>query len=69
MLKKFFVLAVDDEQRILNFLQLKLKASGYDVITAGSGPEAITQVKVRQSGPDAFTSQKALLASKVERSI
>jgi two-component system KDP operon response regulator KdpE len=48
MLKKFCVLAVDDEQRILNFLQLKLKASGYDVITAGNGPEAITQVKEQE---------------------
>ena len=42
-MKQFRVLLVDDEVPILNFLQAKLKASGYDVLTARSGNEAIEQ--------------------------
>ena len=48
MLRKFRVLIVDDEQRIINFLKLKLKASGYDVLTASNGSEAVEQVKEQE---------------------
>jgi len=30
--KRFRTLVVDDEERILNFLRSKLKASGYEVL-------------------------------------
>jgi DNA-binding response OmpR family regulator len=39
--KRFRILAVDDEERILNFLRSKLKASGYEVITVSNGVEAL----------------------------
>jgi len=35
------VLIVDDETRIVRFLELKLKVSGYDVISATSGERAL----------------------------
>jgi two-component system KDP operon response regulator KdpE len=38
-------LVVDDEERIVNFLRAKLKASGYDVLTASNGVEGIEQVE------------------------
>jgi DNA-binding response OmpR family regulator len=47
-MKKFQVLIVDDEQRILNFLTSKLRASGYEVITASNGEEAIEQVQAQE---------------------
>jgi DNA-binding response OmpR family regulator len=47
-MKKFRVLVVDDEQRILNFLSSKLKATGYDVFTAGNGVEALEQVQAQE---------------------
>jgi len=50
VLKRFRVLVVDDEQRIVNFLRTKLKASGYDVATAGDGAEALEQI--RREEPD-----------------
>lgn len=43
--KQFRILLVDDEERILNFLKSKLKASGYEVIVARNGTEALEQVK------------------------
>jgi two-component system KDP operon response regulator KdpE len=43
--RRFCVLVVDDEQRILNFLSSKLKVSGYDVLTASNGVEALEQVQ------------------------
>jgi len=42
---RFRVLVVDDEERILNFLKSKLKASGYDVFSACNGFEGIEQVQ------------------------
>lgn len=48
MTRSFRILAVDDEQRILTFLKSKLKACGYDVITAGNGKEAIELVQTQQ---------------------
>lgn len=47
MVKQFRVLIVDDEPRILKFLNIKLKASGYEVITANSGQEALTQIQAQ----------------------
>ena len=47
---KFSVLIVDDEERILNFLKTKLRSTGYDVITAGNGVEALD--KIREQEPD-----------------
>jgi DNA-binding response OmpR family regulator len=46
--KKFQILIVDDEQRILNFLSSKLRASGYEVITASNGVEALEQVQAQE---------------------
>jgi two-component system KDP operon response regulator KdpE len=43
--KQFSILLVDDEGRILNFLRSKLRASGYDVMTASDGAEALEQVR------------------------
>jgi two-component system KDP operon response regulator KdpE len=44
-LKQFRVLVVDDEPRIIKFLNLKLKASGYEVLTANNGLDAVAQVR------------------------
>ena len=42
------VLVVDDEPGIRNFLRIKLRVSGYDVITTMSGAEAIELVKAQE---------------------
>jgi DNA-binding response OmpR family regulator len=47
-MKKFQVLVVDDEPRILNFLSSKLRASGYEVITASNGEEALEQTQAQE---------------------
>jgi two-component system KDP operon response regulator KdpE len=47
-MKQFRVLVVDDEQRILNFLSSKLKVSGYEVLTASNGVEALEQVQAQE---------------------
>lgn len=47
-MKRFRVLVVDDEERIVNFLRVKLKASGYDVLTAGNGVEAVEQAEAQE---------------------
>ena len=47
-MKKFQVLVVDDEQRILNFLTSKLKATGYEILTAINGVEALEQVQAQE---------------------
>lgn len=47
-MKRFSILLVDDEQRILIFLRSKLKASGYEVITASNGAEALEQVRAQE---------------------
>ena len=44
-MKQFRILVVDDEQRILNFLRSKLKASGYEVLTASNGFDALRQIR------------------------
>lgn len=47
-MKQFRILLVDDEERILNFLKSKLKTSGYDVLTARDGEEALEQVQAQE---------------------
>jgi DNA-binding response OmpR family regulator len=47
-MKQFRVLVVDDEERILKFLEIRLKASGYGVLTATSGLEALEQVQAQE---------------------
>jgi two-component system KDP operon response regulator KdpE len=39
------VLLVDDDQRILNFARVKLRASNYEVITAMTGQGALTMIE------------------------
>ena len=39
------VLLIDDEDRIVNFLALKLKISGYEVICAGDGEKGLELAK------------------------
>jgi DNA-binding response OmpR family regulator len=45
---KFCILLVDDEERIINFLRAKLKISGYDVLVATNGPEALEQFRTHE---------------------
>lgn len=47
-MKKFRVLIVDDEDRTLNFVKTKLKASGYEALTAHDGIEALERVNAQQ---------------------
>lgn len=47
-MKRFCILVVDDEERIINFLRSKLKASGYDVLTASDGLEALGLMQSRE---------------------
>ncbi len=47
-MKQFRVLIVDDDPRILKFLEVKLKTSGYGVLTADSGVQALEQVEAQE---------------------
>jgi DNA-binding response OmpR family regulator len=47
-MKKFQLLVVDDEQRIINFLSSKLRTSGYEVISASNGEEALEQTQAQE---------------------
>ena len=47
-MKQFRILIVDDEPRILNFLSSKLRALGYEVLTASNGAEALEQVQAEE---------------------
>jgi DNA-binding response OmpR family regulator len=47
-MRQFRVLVVDDEPRIVKFLTLRLKASGYEVLTANSGREALETVYAQE---------------------
>jgi two-component system, OmpR family, KDP operon response regulator KdpE len=47
-MKQYTVLIVDDEERILNFLKLKLKTCGYDVLTARNGRGCLEQVQAQE---------------------
>ncbi len=42
-MRRFAILVVDDDERILNFLRSKLRASGYEVHTAVDGCEGLEQ--------------------------
>lgn len=44
------ILVVDDERPILNVLSIKLRVSGYEVITAGGGVEALELIE--SASPD-----------------
>jgi DNA-binding response OmpR family regulator len=46
--KQFRVLVVDDEPRIVKFLELRLKASGYEVLAANNGLEALELVQAQE---------------------
>jgi len=46
--KQYRVLIVDDEVSIVKFLDLKLKASGYEVLTANNGLEALAKVQTQE---------------------
>jgi two-component system KDP operon response regulator KdpE len=46
--KRFRVLVVDDEERILNFLSTKLKASGYEAIIASDGVKGLEQLQSQE---------------------
>lgn len=47
-MKRFRILIVDDEERIVNFLRAKLNASGYDVFTASNGLEGLEQAQAQE---------------------
>jgi len=47
-MRQFRVLVVDDEERILSFLSSKLKVSGYEVIIASNGVDALEQVQAQE---------------------
>lgn len=47
-MKRFRILVVDDEKRVLNFLRAKLKSSGYEVLTASNGLEALEQAQAQE---------------------
>jgi DNA-binding response OmpR family regulator len=48
VVKQFRVLVVDDEPRIVKFLEVRLKASGYEVLTANNGLEALELVQAQE---------------------
>ena len=47
-MKRFRILVVDDEERIVHFLSTKLKASGYEVLTAGDGVAGLEQAQAQE---------------------
>lgn len=47
-MKQFRILIVDDEPRIVNFLRSKLRASGYEVLTATNGVEGLEQAQAQE---------------------
>jgi DNA-binding response OmpR family regulator len=47
-MKQFRILIVDDEERIVHFLSSKLKASGYEVLTASDGVKGLEQVRAQE---------------------
>lgn len=44
---RYKILAVDDEQRMVRFIQLNLEQDGFEVITAYNGREALEQVRTQ----------------------
>ena len=47
---KKLVLVVDDHPKLLRFVEISLKLSGFDVVCSGSGREALEQI--RSTKPD-----------------
>jgi DNA-binding response OmpR family regulator len=47
-MRQFRILIVDDEERIVNFLNSKLKASGYGVLTANNGIQGLEQAQAQE---------------------
>jgi len=47
-MKRFTILVVDDDEQILDFLRPKLRGSGYNVLTASNGVEALEQAKTQE---------------------
>ena len=52
-MKRFRILVVDDEERIVHFLTTKLKASGYEVFTASDGVAGLEQAQAQEPQPEA----------------
>lgn len=48
MMGTFIILLVDDDTGILNFLKVKLRTCGYEVITAQSGHQALEKIHLRE---------------------
>ena len=46
-MKRFTILVVDDDEQILDFLRPKLRGSGYNVLTATNGIDALEQAKTQ----------------------
>jgi len=46
--KRLRILVVDDDERIINFLRSKLKATGYEVFTASNGIEGLEQAQAQE---------------------
>jgi len=46
--KRFRILVVDDEERIVHFLGSKLKALGYEVLTASDGAKGLEQAQAQE---------------------
>jgi DNA-binding response OmpR family regulator len=46
--RQFRILVVDDEERIINFLRSKLKALGYEVLTASNGLDGLEQAQAQE---------------------
>ncbi|MFC1846707.1 response regulator transcription factor [Chloroflexota bacterium] len=47
-MRKYRILVVEDEERILNFLRSKLKVSGYEVLTANNGVLGLEQAQTQE---------------------
>ena len=47
-MKRFLILTVDDEERILNFLRSKLRASGYEVVAVNNGMDALEVIREQE---------------------
>jgi two-component system KDP operon response regulator KdpE len=45
--KRYKILAVDDEQRMVRFIQLNLEQDGFQVLTAYNGKDALEQVRTQ----------------------
>ena len=47
-MRKFRILVVDDDPRIVRFIRSSLVARGYEVFTAANGDEALTIIQAEQ---------------------